>query len=90
MPRWRYLKQPRGKYHAARTIMFGPRARGDHGPDSNLGLAAALNGRRGHFVEIRLEKTRIAFDVIPDGEKIDSLPPRSIGAGSTGPSTNTQ
>ena len=44
--------------------MFGSRARGDHRPDSDLDLAIVLNGRRGNFIDTKLDIAGIAFDVL--------------------------
>ena len=45
-----FLEKLRDRYDVAQMIMFGSRARGDHGPDSDLDLAMVLNGRRGDFI----------------------------------------
>jgi predicted nucleotidyltransferase len=57
-----------GIYDVAEVIMFGSRARGDHGPDSDLDLAVVLNGSRGDFIDTKLDMAGIAFDV-PDGNR---------------------
>ena len=59
-----FLGKLRGTYDVAQVIMFGSRARGDHRPDSDLDLAVVLNGRRGDFIDIKLDMAGIAFDVM--------------------------
>jgi predicted nucleotidyltransferase len=59
-----FLEKRRGKYDVAEAILFGSRARDDHGPDSDLDLAIVLNGRRGDFIEVKLDMAGIAFDVM--------------------------
>jgi predicted nucleotidyltransferase len=53
-----------GTYDVAEVIMFGSRAHGDHGPDSDLDLAVVLNGARGDFIDTKLDMAGIAFDVL--------------------------
>ena len=59
-----FLEKLRDRYNVAQMIMFGSRARGDHGPDSDLDLAVVLHGRRGDFIDTRLDMAGIAFDVM--------------------------
>ena len=59
-----FLGKLRGSYDVAQAILFGSRARGDHRPDSDLDLAVVLNGRRGDFIDTKLEMAGIAFDVL--------------------------
>jgi antitoxin ChpS len=59
-----FLEKLRGTYDVAHAIMFGSRARGDHGPDSDLDLAVVLNGQRGNFIDTRLDMAGLAFDVL--------------------------
>jgi predicted nucleotidyltransferase len=59
-----FLEKLRGTYDVARAIMFGSRARGDYGPDSDLDLAVILNGGRGDFIDVKLDMAGIAFDVL--------------------------
>jgi predicted nucleotidyltransferase len=61
-----FLEKLRGRYDVAQMIMFGSRARGDHGSDSDLDLAMVLNGRRGDFIDVKLDMAGIAFDVMMD------------------------
>jgi predicted nucleotidyltransferase len=59
-----FLEKLRTTYEVARAIMFGSRARGDHRPDSDLDLVIVLNGRRGDFIDTKLDMAGIAFDVL--------------------------
>ena len=59
-----FLGKLSGTYDVAQAIMFGSRARGDHRQDSNLDLAVVLNGRRGDFIDTKLDMAGIAFDVL--------------------------
>jgi predicted nucleotidyltransferase len=59
-----FLGKLSGTYDVAEAIMFGSRARGDHRPDSDLDLAVVLNGRRGDFIDTKLDMAGIAFDVL--------------------------
>jgi uncharacterized protein len=59
-----FLEGRRDAYDVAQVIIFGSRARDDHGPDSDLDLAVVLNGQRGDFIDIKLEMAGIAFDVM--------------------------
>jgi predicted nucleotidyltransferase len=59
-----FVGKLRGSYDVAEIIMFGSRARGDHRPDSDLDLAVVLNGRRGDFIDTKLDMAGIAFDVM--------------------------
>ena len=57
-----FLGKLSGTYDVAQAIMFG--SRGDHRPDSDLDLAIVLNGRRGDFIDTKLDMAGIAFDVL--------------------------
>lgn len=59
-----FREKLRGTYDVAEVIMFGSRAHGDHGPDSDLDLAVVLNGARGDFIDTKLDMAGIAFDVL--------------------------
>src|ERR1700733_5450684 len=59
-----FLERLRGTYDVSETILFGSRARGDNRPDSDLDLAVVLNGKRGDFIDIKLDMAGLAFDVL--------------------------
>lgn len=65
---------PRG-YQVEQAILFGSRARGDHRADSDLDLAVVLKGKRGDFIDTKLDMAGIAFDVMMDtGILVQPLP----------------
>ncbi len=54
-------------YAAFKTFLRSSRlgrARGGHGPDSDLDLAVVLNGPRGDFIDTKLDMVGLAFDVL--------------------------
>ena len=59
-----FLEKLRGSYDVSETILFGSRARGDNRPDSDLDLAVVLNGKRGDFIDTKLDMAGLAFDVL--------------------------
>jgi len=59
-----FLERLRGTYDVSETILFGSRARGDNRPDSDLDLAVVLNGKRGDFIDTKLDMAGLAFDVL--------------------------
>jgi predicted nucleotidyltransferase len=59
-----FVGKLRGIYDVSEVIMFGSRARGDHGPDSDLDLAVVLNGPRGDLIATKLDMAGLAFDVL--------------------------
>jgi predicted nucleotidyltransferase len=61
-----FTKKLRGSYDVSQMIMFGSRARGDHRPDSDLDLAVVLTGKRGDFIDTKLDMAGLAFDVLMD------------------------
>ena len=63
-----FLGRLSGTYDVSEAILFGSRARGDHRPDSDLDLAVVLNGRRGDFLDTKLDMAGIAFDVLLETE----------------------
>jgi antitoxin ChpS len=70
-----FLEKLRDRYDVAQMIMFGSRARGDQGPDSDLDLAMVLNGRRGDFIDVKLDMAGIAFDVMMEtGVLVQAFP----------------
>jgi predicted nucleotidyltransferase len=59
-----FVAKLRDRYDVSETILFGSRARGDNRPDSDLDLAVVLNGKRGNFVDTKLDMAGLAFDVL--------------------------
>ena len=70
-----FLRRLPGGYDVAQAILFGSRARGDHRADSDLDLAVVLKGRRGDFIDTKLDMAGIAFDVLMEtGILVQPLP----------------
>jgi predicted nucleotidyltransferase len=59
-----FLEKLRTTYDVSELIMFGSRARGDNRPDSDLDLAVVLNGKRGDFIDTKIDMAGLAFDVL--------------------------
>jgi antitoxin ChpS len=59
-----FLEKLRGTYDVSETIRFGSRARGDNRPDSDLDLVVVLAGKRGDFIDTKLDMAGLAFDVL--------------------------
>jgi predicted nucleotidyltransferase len=53
-----------GHYDIAGILLFGSRARGNHGPDSDADLAILLNGNPQRFLDTKLEMSDLAYDVL--------------------------
>lgn len=52
-------------YDVAGIIVYGSRARGTHGPDSDADVAVLLRGSpQRRFLEVKLEMADIAYDVL--------------------------
>ena len=57
------------------AYLFGSRARGSHGPDSDVDIAVLLDGPPGPLVDTALAMTDVAYDVFLDtGTDISPLP----------------
>jgi DNA invertase Pin-like site-specific DNA recombinase/predicted nucleotidyltransferase len=70
-----FMKRLEGKYSALEGILFGSRARGTHGPESDADLAVVLEGARGDRGAAAMDMAGIAFDVMMEtGVLIDPLP----------------
>ena len=70
-----FLKQLEGKYAVVEGIVFGSRARGDHGPDSDADLAVVLEGEPGDRGAAGSDMSGIAFDVMMEtGVLVQPLP----------------
>ncbi len=63
------------RYNVAGVILYGSRARGDHGPDSDVDVAVLLNGERMRFLTTKLAMGDLAYDVMLEtGLNISPLP----------------
>jgi predicted nucleotidyltransferase len=70
-----FLEKLRSSYDVSEMIMFGSRARGDNRPDSDLDLAVVLNGKRGAFIDTKLDMAGLAFDVLMEtGVLVQAFP----------------
>jgi predicted nucleotidyltransferase len=70
-----FFEKLRGSYAVSQMIMFGSRVRGDNRPDSDLDLAVVLNGKRGDFIDTKLDMAGLAFDVLMEtGVLVQALP----------------
>ena len=70
-----FVDKLRNTYDVPEAIVFGSRARGDNRPDSDLDLAIVLNGRRGNFLDVKLDMAGLAFDVLMEtGVLVQALP----------------
>ncbi len=64
-----------GSYNVECAIVYGSRARGTHGPDSDADVAVLLNGEHQRFMTTKLAMADIAYDVLIDtGINISPLP----------------
>ena len=59
-----FIDRLRGTYDVSEAIIFDSHARGDNRPDSDLNLAIVLNGKRGNFLDVKLDMAGLAFDVL--------------------------
>ena len=70
-----FIQRLEGKYAVIEAILFGSRARGDHGPDSDADVAVILEGDRGERYKVAGQMAEIAFDVMLEtGILIDPTP----------------
>ena len=70
-----FIQRLEGKYAVIEAILFGSRARGDHGPDSDADVAVILEGDRGERYKVAGQMAEIAFDVMLEtGVLVQGLP----------------
>ena len=70
-----FMQRIEGRFPAIEGLVFGSRARGTYGPDSDADLAVILKGERGDRYEVSREMAGVAFDVmLENGILIDPLP----------------
>jgi predicted nucleotidyltransferase len=63
------------RYDMAGAIVYGSRARGTHGPDSDADVAILLGGAHQRFLTTKLAMADVAFDVLLEtGINISPLP----------------
>jgi DNA invertase Pin-like site-specific DNA recombinase/predicted nucleotidyltransferase len=70
-----FMRHLAGRYSVREAIVFGSRARGDHGADSDADIAVVLNGARGNRTAAALDMAGVAFDVLLEtGILVEALP----------------
>ena len=70
-----FLARLDGRYAVREAIVFGSRARGDFGPESDIDIAILLDGPKGSRYRVAGEMGGIAFDVLLEMRvHIDALP----------------
>lgn len=71
----RFLALLGSRYDTAGAIVFGSRARGTHGPNSDADVAVLLSGEHQRFLSTKLAMADVAFDVLLEtGINISPLP----------------
>jgi uncharacterized protein len=70
-----FLQRVAGRYSVTRAILFGSRARGAHGPESDADIAVVLPGQHDRRTPIALDMAGIAFEVLLEtGVLVEALP----------------
>lgn len=70
-----FAKKVGQRYDVAEVVLYGSRARGRHGPDSDADVAVLIRGAKASRVDAAVEMADIAFDVMMDtGVLIEALP----------------
>lgn len=70
-----FLERINDKFPVQRAILFGSRARGNFGTDSDADLAVLLSGPKGHFMSAVTQMSDASFDVMLDtGIIVEALP----------------
>jgi uncharacterized protein len=71
----RFLSLIAGRYDMAGAIVYGSRARGTHGPDSDADVAVLLSGKHQRFLTTKLAMADTPYDVLLEtGINISPLP----------------
>lgn len=70
-----FIAKAASQYDLSGAILFGSRARRNHGPDSDADIAVLLRGRNGEFVDTKLALADLAYEVLLDtGILVQPLP----------------
>ena len=70
-----FLRRLDGRYSVRQAILFGSRARGVHGADSDADIAVVLTDPHGDRVAAALDMAGIAFEVLLEtGVLVEALP----------------
>ena len=74
-----FLRRLDGRYSVRQAILFGSRARGSHGADSDADIAVVLTGPHGDRIAAALDMAGIAFEVLLGKGGLVGAPP--LGGG---------
>ena len=70
-----FLQRLYGRYSVRQAILFGSRARGSNGADSDADIAVVLTGPHGDRIAAALDMAGIAFEVLLEtGVLVEALP----------------
>lgn len=70
-----FLRRLDGRYLLRQAILFGSRARGSHGADSDADIAVVLTGPHGDRTAAALDMAGIAFEIMLEtGVLVEALP----------------
>ena len=70
-----FMRRLDGRYSVRQAILFGSRARGSHGADSDADIAVVLIGPHGDRIAAALDMAGIAFEVLLEtGVLVEALP----------------
>ena len=70
-----FMGRVQGRYPAVYGLLYGSRARGTHGPESDADLAVILRGERGDRKSAALDMAGMAFEVLLEtGVLVEALP----------------
>ncbi len=71
----RFLSLVAGRYEPVGAVLYGSRARGTHGPDSDADVAVLLTGEHQRVLPTTLAMADVAYDVLLEtGVNISPLP----------------
>ena len=70
-----FMEKLAGHFDVAWAVLFGSRARQEHGSDSDADVAVILHGAKGSFLDTKLAMADVAYDVLLEtGILIQPLP----------------
>lgn len=65
-----FAEKARSTFQVERVLLFGSRARGDAGLDSDVDVAVILLGQRGDIYRVGIQLADLAFDVLMETGQI--------------------